>query len=376
MKRILALVILTCLAGSLTGQNKKGTNMLLFISPYSPKMNNQTISVYYFNARTGEATYKTQIKGIVNPSYMVISPDKRFLYSVNENSKGTISSFSLNLNIGELVLLNSVPSGGNGPTYITIDKYGKYVFCANYGSGNVGAIKINEDGSLSNNLQVLNHEAKRNSTGRQQGPHAHATVFSPEGKYLMSPDLGADKVYIYRYDMMKDSDPLEPADPPFVDVNPGSGPRHIDFHPDGKYAYVIHEMTGMISVWDYKDGKLAEKQNITMLPEGYTGRIGAADNHVSPDGKFLYASNRGDVNEIVIYKINKDGTLILAGRQSTMGIGPRNFVIDPSGSFLLVGNNSSNDVSIFKINKKSGLLTPIEKKIEIGEPGCLKFVEI
>jgi 6-phosphogluconolactonase len=271
-------------------------------------------------------------------------------------------------------LINSVTSGGNGPTYITIDKQGKFVFCANYGSGSVAAIPVNKDGSLGSDIQVLKHEAKINGTGRQKGSHAHATVMAPDNKYLAVPDLGTDKVNIYRFDVMKASNPLEPGNPPYVDVKTGSGPRHIDFHPNGKYAYVLRELDGLISVYNVREGKLTEKQTITMLAEGYTGTIGAADNHVSPDGKFLYASNRGDANDIVIYKINKDGTLVYTGRQSSLGTGARNFVIDPTGNFLLIGNNTSNLVCIFKINKKSGLLTPTGKTIEIGEPGCLKFV--
>ena len=150
--------------------------------------------------------------------------------------------------------------------------------------------------------------------------------------------------------------------------------KHLDFHPNGKYAYVIHELSGEISVWDYNKGVLTEKQNVSMLAPDFEGSIGAADNHVSPDGRFLYGSNRGDANEITVYKIEKDGTISLTGRQSTLGNGPRNFVIDPSGNFLLVGNNSSNSVKIFKIDKQTGMLTPTEYSIEITEPGCLKFI--
>ncbi len=374
MKNIItALIIFIFLTGSVSGQNRKKSDYNLLISPYS-RGKNQSIKVYNFNTVTGEVTFKSEVTGGINPSYLVINPNGKYIYSVNETENGTIRSFSFNSTSGELVSLNSVSSGGNGPTYITIDKQGKFVFCANYGSGSVGAIPVNKDGSLGSDIQVMKHEAKINGTGRQKGSHAHATVMAPDNKYLMVPDLGTDKVNIYRFDVTKSTNPLEPGNPPFVDVKSGSGPRHIDFHPNGKYAYVLRELDGMISVYDYYDGKLTEIQTITMLAEGYTGRIGAADNHVSPDGKFLYASNRGDANDIVIYKINRNGTLAYAGRQSALGTGARNFVLDPTGNFLLIGNNSSNSVSIFRINKKSGLLTPTDKTIEVGEPGCLKFV--
>jgi 6-phosphogluconolactonase len=373
MKNFLAIMVLSCLTVISCGQKDKNQNSYLFISPYS-RGSNQYVAVYTFNSSTGEALFKSKVEGITNPSYLVISPDGRNLYSVNEGKEGNLSSFSFDRSTGEIKHINSVPSGGAGPTYITIDKLGKYVYCANYNSGSVGVVAVNKDGSLGDVVQVFPHEAKPGGTGRQQGPHAHAVVFNPDGSYLLSPDLGSDKVYIYRFDGAKDSNPLEPADPPYAAVKDGSGPRHVAFHPNGRYAYVIHEMAGIISAWDFSNGKMTEKQNITMLAEGFTGRIGGGDNHVSPDGRFLYASNRGDANEIIIYEINKDGSLVFTGRQSTLGVHPRNFVIDPTGNFLLVGNNQSNYVTIFRIEKKSGLLTPLDTKIEIGEPGCLKFL--
>lgn len=374
MKYIITSFIIFSLAGSVTGQRGKNADYNLLISPYSRSGKNQNISVYNFNTVTGEVTYRSKATGVVNPSFLAVSPDNKFVYSVNEIEKGTISSFSFNSLTGELVFLNSVSSGGNGPTNITIDKKGKFVFCANYGSGSVAALKVNKDGSLGSDIQVFTHEAKANGTGRQKGSHAHAVIMSPDNKYLMVPDLGTDKVNIYRFDGMKTSNPLEPANPPFVNVKAGSGPRQFCFHPNGKYAYVIHEIDGMITVFDYKDGNLVEKQTITILAQGYTGKVGAADIKVSPDGRFLYASNRGDANDLVIFKINKDGKLDYINRISANGTGARNFVLDPAGNFLLIGNNTSNTVTIFRVDKKSGLLSPTDKTIEIGEPGCLKFV--
>jgi 6-phosphogluconolactonase len=374
MKYIFTTLIMTFLVGSLTGQSKEKSNFNLLISPYSRSGKNDAIAVFNFNSITGEATYKSKVTGIVNPSFIVISSDKKYVYSVNETANGTLSSFSFNPESGEIVFLNSVSSGGNGPTNITTDNQGKFVFCANYGSGGIAAIGINKDGSLSTSLQVFKYEPKPNGSGRQSGSHAHSTVFSPDYKYLMVPDLGTDKVNIYHFDVTKTSNPLEPMNPPFVDVKPGSGPRIIVFHPNGKYAYVIHEMGAMVTVFDYENGKLAEKQTVSIVSEGFTGRVGAADIQVSPDGRFLYASNRGDANELAIYKINIDGTLVYNGRISSNGAGARSFVIDPAGNFLLIGNNTSNMVSIFRINKKTGMLTLTDKTIEIEEPGCLKFV--
>jgi len=170
------------------------------------------------------------------------------------------------------------------------------------------------------------------------------------------------------------SKPLTPAEQEFVPVKPGSGPRHLTFHPNSKFAYLIQEMAGMITVFDYKDGKLKEKQAITMLSPDFKGRVGAADIHVSPDGKFLYGSNRGEANEIVIYSIDKKGLLTLVGRQATQGRNPRNFAMDPSGKYLLVANQDNNEIVLFTRDPKTGLLTPSGAKIQVNKPVCLKFV--
>jgi 6-phosphogluconolactonase len=255
-----------------------------------------------------------------------------------------------------------------------MDDNGKYVFASNYGGGSVTAVPVNSDGSLSSDIQTIVHQPKSGNTGRQQGSHAHAAVLSADNKFLIVPDLGTDKINIYRVDLTKSSNPLTPSDPAFLAVKDGSGPRHFIFSTDSRYAYLIHELQGFISVYDFKDGILTEKQTITLLSDDFKGRIGGADIHISPDNKFLYASNRGDADEIVIFKILKDGKLQPAGRQSTIGKHPRNFAIDPTGNFLLVGNNTTDDVTVFKRDKKTGLLTPANKTFPVVQPGCLKFV--
>ena len=207
-------------------------------------------------------------------------------------------------------------------------------------------------------------------------PHVTvATIIERDNRFLMVADLGADKVFQYAVDV---SNPkaLNPASPPFTSVKPGAGPRHLTFHPNGKFAYLILEMEAAVAAFDYKDGQLKEKQVISMVKPGFKGKLGAADIHVSPDGKFLYASNRGEANELAIYSIAKDGKLTVVGYQSVLGETPRNFAIDPTGNFLLVGNQNRNNVVIFKRDIKTGLLTDTHKKIEVDKPVCLKFVEI
>lgn len=377
MKTTIALIILMnffCLAMAQTSKDKTYN---LLVGTYTNADKTNGIHVYSFNTQTGEFKEKSKAVDITNPSYLAISKDKKNVYAVCEagDKKGSISAFSFDAKSGELVFLNSASAGGNGPCYVSIDDKKQYVFVGNYGAGSLSAIRINKDGSLSADIQTIQHEGNSVNKNRQDKPHVHAVVLSHDNHYLLAPDLGTDKVNIYRFDPAK-TQPLMPAGQSFASVKSGSGPRHLTFHPNGKYAYLILEMEGAIAAFDYKDGKLEVKQSITMLAPGFDGNVGAADIHVSPDGRFLYGSNRGDANEVVIYAIDKDGRLSYAGRQSTLINTPRNFAIDPTGNFLLVANQNSNDVIIFKRDQKTGLLTPTGQKILVDKPVCLKFVAV
>lgn len=353
------------------------TNYNLIVGTYTKPGKSEGIYVYGFDAKSGETKYKAKATGILNPSFLAISADNKHVYSVSEgDGQGMINAFSFDPATGKLTFMNSVSSGGDGPCYVSADNKGKYVFSGNYGGGSLAAIPVKPDGSLSDDIQAIKHTGSSIDKSRQEKPHVHAAVLSPDQKFLLTPDLGTDQVNVYTISG-KNSNPLAPASPPFASVKPGSGPRHITFHPNGKFAYLIREMEGAVSVFSYNNGKLTELQSITMLADGFKGNVGAADIHVSPDGKFLYGSNRGDANELVIYAVNpKTGKLTYTGRQSTLGKAPRNFAIDPTGNFLLVGNQDSDEIIIFKRNQKNGLLTDTGKKIEVGAPVCLKFVAV
>ncbi len=375
MKTAIALIFVLCSINWAHSQRNNKAYTLL-IGTYTSSGTSAGIYVYDFNSQTGDVTLKSKVSGEENPSYLAISNDGKHVYAVNEVSNGGISSFLFNPTTGELTFLNRVSSGGADPCYVSVDDKNKYVFAGNYSSGNLSAIPLKEDGSLGDGPQFIQHEGSSIDNGRQKGPHVHCTVLSPDNHYLLASDLGTDKVSIYQFDASNVSQPLSPAEPAFVSVKAGSGPRHITFHPNSKYAYLIHEMQGMITAFDYKNGQLIEKQLITMLSPDFKGKVGAADIHVSPDGKYLYGSNRGDANEIVIFAISKNGKLNYAGRQPTQGKGPRNFAIDPSGNFLLVANQNSNEIVMFKRDKKNGLLTPTGGNIQLGKPVCLKFVHV
>jgi 6-phosphogluconolactonase len=376
MKTSIALIFLLCFVNLVQGQTNNNKTFKLLVGTYTSAITSDGIFVYDFNSQTGEVNLKSKISGEDGPSYLTISNDGKHVFAVNEVRNGGISAFLFNSTSGELKFLNRVSSGGASPCYVTVDDKNKYVFAGNYGSGSFTAVPLKEDGSLGTDPQVILQEGSSIDKGRQSGPHLHCTVLSPDNRFLLTSNLGTDKVSIYKFDVTKVSQPLTPAEPPFIAVKPGSGPRHLTFHPNGKYVYLIYEMGAMITVFDYKDGKMVEKQTITMLAPDFKGRVGAADIHVSPDGKFLYGSNRGEANDVVIYSIDKNGLLKYVGRQPAQGRGPRNFAIDPTGNFLLVANQDSNEIIFFKRDKKTGLLTPTGEKLQLSKPVCLKFVAI
>ena len=373
---ILFFLIFFCITTFAMAQASKDKNFYLVVGTYTNEQKTNGIHVYTFNSETGNFQEKSKVSDITNPSFLTISRDRKNVYAVSEGGEGKgISAFSFDIASGKLAFLNSGSAGGNGPCYVTVDDKKRTVFAGNYGGGSLSATRLNEDGSLSQDIQVIQHDGSSVNKGRQDKPHVHAVVLSPDNRFLLVPDLGTDKVNIYRFDA-GNAKPLTPATPAFASVNPGGGPRHLTFHPDGKSAYLILEMEGAVAAFDYKGGKLEHKQTITMLAPDFKGRVGAADIHISPDGKFLYGSNRGEANEIVIYSIDKNGKLTYAGRQSQGIDTPRNFSIDPTGNFLLVGNQNSNDIAIFKRDQETGLLTSTGKKIMVDKPVCLKFVAI
>ncbi|MER3375161.1 MAG: lactonase family protein [Allomuricauda sp.] len=363
---------------SIYGQGQQESLYNLIIGTYTRPGGGEGIYVYEFNTQTGEFKYKSVATGVSNPSYLAVSKDEKFVYSVSEigNGMGSVSSFTLNGKAGRLEFLNQMSSGGNGPCYISTDDEGKYVFVANFGGGNLSAIPIEADGSLGPSIQSIRHQG-RSVTGNQTRSHVHATVLSQDGKHLYVPDMGEDKIYSYNVDV-NNPNPLTPANFPYLKVTPGNGPRHLEMHPNKDFAYVIHEPTDRITVISTANG-LETVQSIDLTsPDHKVGKSPseASDIHISPDGKFLYGSLRGRSNEIVLFMIKKDGTLEYIDRYSTLGKSPRNFVIDPTGNFLLVGNLGTNEIRIFRRDKKTGKLEPMPNPIKVGMPACLKFTKI
>jgi 6-phosphogluconolactonase len=334
------------------------------------------IYVYKFNQQDGSATEVSHIK-TVNPSFLVVSPDEKFVYAVSENGKddngGEISSFAFDKKSGTLRFINKQLTGGDHPCYVDIDKTGKWAFAGNYSSGTLSVFPLGSDGSLGEASTRIAHSGSGANKERQSKPHVHCTYVSPDNKFLYVPDLGIDKVMIYSFDVATGK--LTPAPQPFAATNPGAGPRHITFHPNKKFAYLVEELAGEVVVFKNEHGALKMIQRTSTLPRGAKGFAGSADIHVSPDGKFLYASNRGDFDNLAIFKVNPStGKLSIVGFQPTGGKAPRNFNFDPSGEFLLVANQNSDEVVVFKRNIKSGVLEDTGKRIEVGKPVCLKWI--
>jgi 6-phosphogluconolactonase len=370
MKKIVIILFTIFVFSTVQAQENKFN---LIVGTYTKPCDSKGIYVYEFDSNTGDFSFKNNTENIFNPSYLSVSNDTKFVYSVSENDKkSSVSAFGFNSENGKLSFINDQNPNGLNPCYIINDD--KNLITANYSSGTISVLGINSDGSVAEVKQVVQHTGKGINLNRQEAPHAHMVYFSPDKKYVLANDLGTDKVYSYQYNSSSATEVLHLKSS--IDVKPGSGPRHLIFSKDGKRIYLLQEMDGAITSFSYADGILKKLGETTVVAPDFKGDIGAADIHISPDGKFLYATNRGTANDISVFKILKKGKLELVQRISTLGKGPRNFNIDPTGNFLLVGHQYTNDIVIFKRDKKSGSLTDTGKKIELCSPVCLVFTKI
>ncbi|MGN7988017.1 lactonase family protein [Pedobacter sp. 22226] len=368
MKKLSSLLILSIFS-TLTFAQK--TNYNLIVGTYTAPGKSEGIYTYNFDALTAATSIKSIAKNTANPSYVAVSPDNKFIYAVNETgATSTVSAFKYDAKTGELTFLNNVDSHGADPCFITADA--KNVIVANYSGGSLAVFARKADGSLTEALQVIKHTGKSiDPKGRQESAHVHMTKFTPDHKYLIVNDLGEDQTYIYNYNPTSKEKILTIKS--VLKTNAGTGPRHITFSPNGKFAYLAHEFNGSITAFTYANGTLTKIQEIGTTPKDFTGKVDGADIHVSADGKFLYETNRGDANSISAFSILPAGKLKFIETVSTLGKGPRNFTIDPTGKFLLIGHQYTNNIVIFNRNKTTGKLTDSGKRIDVGAPVCLVF---
>lgn len=330
------------------------------------------IYLYDFDMETGNLYERMPPKAAVNPSYLTISPNQKYLYAVNELKEfngicgGAVSAYRIGEN-GELSLLDQKPTGGADPCHINMDKNGKYLLVANFMSGSICSYPVSEDGSLSEKRQLIQHEGHSVHPVRQKGPHAHAVVLAPDEKYIVVPDLGLDHLMIYPVDFGSGEICREKARGFFV--GGGMGPRCCVFNQKGDRCYVFCEIASKILTLAYRDGEFQLMQTSSSLVEPCHAENIGADIHLSSDDNFLYVSNRGQ-NSIVVFAVQMDGTLQYVQTMSCEGKTPRNFTIDPSGRWLLVGNQDSDAIVVFTRDHKTGTLT-FKNKVDVPTPVCI-----
>ncbi|MEP7094101.1 MAG: lactonase family protein [Flavobacterium sp.] len=370
MKRVYILFFLIMGFTTIQAQNKFN----LLVGTYTNTCQSNGIYVYEFNANTGDFKLKNSSENVLSPSYLSVSADNKFIYAVNENgTQSTVSAFGYDSKSGTIKLINKNDALGADPCHLINDS--KNVITANYSGGNIAVFKKNADGSITEGQQLIQHEGKGPNEARQEKAHVHMVAFSPDKKFVLANDLGLDKVFIYKYNPGAAHEVLSLKGS--VDVKKGSGPRHLTFSKDGKFVYLLQELDGTLTTFAYdKTGSLKLLNEINIIPKGFKGANSSAAIKISPDGKFLYVSDRGDVNSISVYKILKNGSLELTEQVSTSGKGPRDFAIDPSGNYLLAAHQYTNDIIIFKRDKTTGKLTETGKRIELCSPVGLVFTKI
>ncbi len=341
-----------------------------------------------FDSVTGQIDAKPlQVVKSENPSWLTLSRDQRHLFVVNENGPGQkdpvgrVSSYSINPQTHALSLINQVQSLGNEPTHSSLSGDASHLFVSNYSvvedpGGTLAVLPVGADGTLKTVVQLSSHASSRVNPERQMSAHVHSTVSSPDGNYVFSNDLGADKVFVYRFDPKANPDlPLVAATPASVQLPPGSGPRHLLFSGNGKHAWLTMEMSAQVAVFDYQDGQLAQTQMVELAAGQPASDKAAAALHASVDGKFLYVSNRGTANELLVFAIDPaTGQLKELQRRSVEGDHPREFALDPSGKFLLIANQKSNQIVVVERDAQSGLLGKTVQKLPMDAPSDLKFL--
>jgi 6-phosphogluconolactonase len=360
-----------------SGATRSG-ELLLYVGTYTSGKS-EGIYLYRLNLSSGQLTHISTTSNVKDPSYLTIAPNRRRLYAVNEvedfggKKSGALSAFDIDQQTGSLRLLNQQPSLGGAPCYVIVDQTGRFVLVANYLGGNVAVLPILRDGSLGEATELKQDSGSSINAERQEGPHAHCIVLDPANRLAYACDLGTDKIMIYKFDARRGK--LIPARTPWVQAKPGDGPRHLTFHPRADFAYVINELHATVTAYarDRVQGSLKELQTIATLPSDFTGANTSADIHISPDGRFLYCSNRGHDSVAAFQIEQRSGKLSFIAHQSTGGKTPRNFAIDPTGAFLLVANQNSDSIVSFRLDPETGRLTETGHVAEVPSPVCLKF---
>ena len=354
---------------------------LMYVGTYTkPQSTSEGIYAYRLDAKTAKFSPLGLVAAGVNPTFLAVHPNGKFLYAINEvdeykgKKSGSVSAYSIDNASGKLTLLNQVASAGSGPCHLIVDATGKSVLVANYSGGSFSSFAVQADGKLSEAVSFIQENGSSVDKQRQMGPHGHSIVLAKNNKIALGADLGTDKVMIFRLDAATGK--LTPSEPAFGTVKPGSGPRHLAIAPDQKHAYVLNEMFSSVSTmeFDAEKGTLKELAQASALPAPVKGNSGA-EIHISADGKFVYSSNRGD-NSIAVFSVDpKTALLTLIQNEPTGGKTPRAFEFDPSGNFLVAGNQDTNTFTLHRVDKATGKLSPVGEPVALGAPVTFAFVK-
>ena len=347
----------------------------VFFGSFNRDKTEEGIVVYELDTVSGLLSKVTGCNGISNPSFLTLSPGGNYLYACTDSktpNAGGVAAFEFNPARKELSAINAQKSGGENPVYLTVHQNGKWLVNANYTESSISVYPLAKNGAIEPMAQLFQFEDSSVIAGRQDQSHIHSVVFSPDYTTVLACDLGADKIRVFQFDEAR-GEPMTEAEIPFRKTQLGAGPRHFVFHPNGQFAYSINELSGSISVFSYQNGELADLQQINTHGEEMTVGFESSDIHLSPDGKFLYAANRGTENNLAVFSVAGDGKLTAVGYQSTRGDHPRTFAIDPSGKFVIVTNVVSGNVAVFKRDTQTGLLTAVDQDIRIPNVSCVKI---
>jgi 6-phosphogluconolactonase (cycloisomerase 2 family) len=383
--RLLPWLVLASSLTAISVQAKSMTDYDVLVGAYTAGAS-EGIYRYGFNTQTGQLEAKPrQVIKSENPSWLTLSKDQHHLFAVNENGPGQtdvvgkVSSFAIDPKTHAVSFINQIDSKGEEPTHSNLSLDGRFLFVANYAvhpdpGGSLAVVPVGKDGKLSPVAQTATHEASKVNPERQASSHVHSAVPTPDGKYLIAMDLGADKMFVFNYDGKK-TQPLTPAKTPSVDLPPGSGPRHLLFSKDGKHAWLTMEMSAQVAVFDYHDGAFKRTALVDLANKDGQQYRAAGGLHTSPDGKFLYVANRGEANELVVFSIDSsNGQLKEVQRRSVEGKEPREFSFDPSGHFVLIANQKSNQIVTVRVDPKNGLLGETVQKVDFDSPSDFRFL--
>ena len=374
-KQTISLMMTVTLSLSTLPSESRAEEVQIFVSSFAPA-DKAGIYAFTVDTDTGELEETANYKDIAHPFFLALSPNKTTLYSIHGESGfgGDVHEEVVALRVidgdGNLRQLNKQSTHGTASCYLDVDRRGRLLVVANYTTGDVASYALNSDGTANASAAFYKHAGSSVNESRQKEPHAHCIVISPDNKYIYSADLGIDKIVSYKLGKNGAIKPL--GDEHYATVAPGSGPRHLTFHPNGKHLYVINELLNTITVFDYnaRNGHLNKKQTIATLPADFEGTSHTADVKITPDGRFAYGTNRGH-DSLACYKVLANGTLELIEIVESLGGGPQNLAVTPDGNLLICANMAGNNLVLFKINQAAGNITPIGKVHEIVAPSCI-----